>query len=141
MFRVLLWSALALPITACEFTPHISRVSLSRPTQESFQINVEVNAEDVSKIVSEEYYFSIVLINCSGEPARYPIEPYVGERRASEFESYNTAGNITFSGNVPSTIMRQYTDPCIFLEGGSYFSGRILSPVVQINSSELQGLQ
>jgi len=104
---------------------------------EAASVEVTLRSSDAKVIKDREIYFSIVLVDCENSRRQFPIQPYVAERPASEFD-FSVAGKyVTFHGSVPQHILANYPRPCVFLRGGSYTLGKIESASVRLGKSQI----
>lgn len=101
--------------------------SVHQKTESEATVLVRVRRQDASTIKQKQFYFSIVVINCKGNPNGYPIEPYIAGEKATHFKFDIPAGNVELTGSIPVKILKEYTEPCVFLQGGGYFTGKISS--------------
>jgi hypothetical protein len=91
-------------------------------------VHVEIAAKDVEFIRRNQIYFSIVLNECSGQGKRFPMEPMIQGKRASDFdfETSNVAV-VDVVATGPFGAIKGYRDPCVMLEGGGYSGARLKS--------------
>lgn len=121
-----------LMLAGCAFRPTILSANSYRLDGEEV-VNVTLKSRDAEVIKSRQMYFSIVALECVGEPNRFPmIRPTVRGERVSKFNFLTEGEEIEFSGSMPSNLFDQYREPCVFLEGGSYLGQVLESNTVPI---------
>ena len=129
--KVCLLLGVATALSGCQFRPDILSAYSRRADGEEI-VEVMLRAADAKKIKDRELYFSVVVVNCTGEPDPYPAESFIGGERAARF-GFETTGNTTvITGRVPGKIFDAYQRPCVFLEGGGYLTGTIKSTVIPV---------
>jgi len=101
--------------------------SATKGSDEVATVEVVVNSQDAAAIRDREIYFSIVVFDCASSQPSFPVQPHVGERLASSFSFPVTDEPTIFRGSMPQRVLANYSSPCVFLRGGSYFLGRIQS--------------
>jgi len=69
----------------------------------------------------------------------YPARPNIGGDTAGGFHFPINGDSVLITARVPARIYAQYADPCVFLEGGGYFTGTIESKIVPIQQSFPRG--
>jgi hypothetical protein len=93
-------------------------------------VEIIISANDAKVIKEREMYFSIVVVDCKNFEIRFPIDPYIGGKLASNFEFPVAEGFVIAQGVVPERIFVAFPTPCFALEGGGYLFGKIdTSPV------------
>lgn len=115
-------------LTGCSGNAVIKNAWITDPSEGNSAVHVEISAKDAAFIKSNQVYFSIVLNECSGEGKRFPMEPMVAGKRASDFdfETSNVAV-VDFFATGPSWAIKKYHRPCVALEGGGYAGARLKS--------------
>ncbi|WP_076588658.1 hypothetical protein [Solilutibacter tolerans] len=129
---IALLGALLLLLVRCEFQP-IPLSAVSRSEKSEQVIEVTIKSSDARIIKRREFYFSVVIINCSDPVNRYPAHPDIGGDTVGGFNFPIDSESVLITARVPAGIFDQYNDPCVFLEGGGYFSGTIKSKVVPVH--------
>lgn len=101
-------------------------------------IHVEISSKDAEFIKRNQIYFSIVLNECSGEGTRFPLEPTIGGKRASDFDfDILNDSMVEFVAIGPSWAIKNYRDPCVTLEGGGYAGARLISNQAPLTTREM----
>ncbi|WP_456998763.1 MULTISPECIES: hypothetical protein [unclassified Luteimonas] len=90
-----------------------------------------LDQRDVQVIKERELYFSIVVVECADNSKKFPLQPFLDGKRI-EGGNFPSARPTTVYGTMPINSFQRYEKPCVFLEGGGYFSGKISSPLVPI---------
>lgn len=91
------------------------------------KLSIKLKKDDLKMILDREYYFSIKVIECNDKNvAGYPIEPYVDGRRASSF-NFSVRDPAIIQGSLPSSILDDYSKPCVTVSGGGYVTGKLKS--------------
>jgi hypothetical protein len=122
-------------LAACTFRPDIISASVRSTSATDATVYVRLKREVASVIKKRQLYFGIIVVNCGTDTDRYPIEPYIGGKNAAEFEFPLPTSVVEVTGNIPLKILREYQRPCIFLEGGGYFTGKMRSASVPLIAS------
>ena len=120
-------------LTGCTARPSVVS-AYSEALGDRQLVRVLLNPDDASLIRDRQLYFSIVLVECSSRDNRFPAEPYIQGKRASNFTFSTTGKHVEFNAEIPQAIFKQYRSPCVFLEGGSYFHGKIKTDPVPLVS-------
>lgn len=117
-------------LTGCQFRPHpVSAIAYS--DDEDVVVQVSIRSSDAQKIKSRELYIRLTIINCDGTGDGYPAPPPIEGGQIPGFDP--TANNaVQITSRVPAHIFAEYKDPCVFLQGGGYFTGTIESDMVPI---------
>lgn len=116
----------------CVVRPNLVSAHIKKGTDKTEVVEVALSASDAKRIKDREIYFSIVVVDCKNYENRFPIEPYVAGRLASQFD-FPVAGEfVTFHGAMPERILASFPAPCVALQGGSYFFGRLDSTPVPL---------
>lgn len=123
-------------ISGCTLRPSLLAAHV-KTMGETEIVEVITQSSDTKVIKDREIYFSIVVVDCEHSQNRFPIRPYVAEKPASNFD-FPVAGEfVTFHGSIPSRVFVEYPTPCIILQGGSYFFGKLESapiPLVRLTA-------
>jgi hypothetical protein len=116
-------------LSSCSYQPKIADAYVHKNAGEYSTVVVRIKKSVAVNIRDKELYFSMVVVNCQDRANRFPVEPYISGRPATEFK-YKVSGEyIDFTGSIPTRILCKYSHPCVFLEGGSYMSGKIKSDI------------
>ena len=71
-------------------------------------------------------------MDCQNYENRFPIEPYIAGKLASQFEFPVTGEFVTAQGTMPAQILIGVSTPCVALQGGSYIFGKLDSTPVSL---------
>lgn len=122
-------------MTGCTLRPDLVAAYL-KGEGEAEIVEVMLRSNDAKVIRDREIYFSIVVVDCENSQRQFPIQPYVAERLASNFD-FSVAGEfVTFRGSIPQRVLVEYPKPCVFLRGGSYIFGKIESEPISLVRKE-----
>ena len=128
---VALLAVLLLALEGCEFNPApLSAVAHSEGAEQV--VEVAIRSSDARTIKRRQFYFSVVIFNCTGPSTRYPAHPNIGGDTPGGFKFPIDGETVLITARVPARIFNQYQQPCAFLEGGGYFSGTIRSKVIPL---------
>jgi hypothetical protein len=119
-------SAASLLLVSCTFNPTIQRAESVRLGNEDV-VTVSLRPADADRIKNRQLYFSLVVFDCAGSREGFPATPYIGEDPAADFTFPVSGEIIQVVGRVPTAIFESYDNPCVFLRGGGYFTGKIVS--------------
>ena len=122
-------------LSGCQLRPTIVSARARSDGASEF-IELSVNAADAKQIKERQIYFSMDVMECAGGESAFHVVPYVEGQRASEFKYRTTGDLVTFVGTLPSKIFDRYSSPCVHLEGGSYFHGKLKSAPIRISKSD-----
>lgn len=126
------FTAVAIFLVGCTIKPALISAKIKDGSTETKFVEVVISADDAEKIKSREIYFWIVLVDCKNYRNRFPIKPYIDGVSASKF-GFTTSGKfLAARGEVPTRVLNGFSDPCVTLEGGGYFAGKIESEVVPL---------
>lgn len=118
-------------ITGCTLRPNLVAAHV-KGIGETEIIEVILRSSDAKAIKDREIYFSIVVVDCENNQYRFPVQPYVAEQLASNFD-FSVAGEfVTVHGSMPQRVLVDYPTPCVFLQGGSYIFGKIESAPIPL---------
>lgn len=126
--------ALTSALVACNYTADLTSAS-ARIVDANAVVSVPLGQHDVQVVKDRELYFSIVVVECADKSKRFPLQPFLGDKRI-EGGNFPSALSATVYGVMPSSNFHRYENPCVFLEGGGYFSGKISSPPVPVMLEE-----
>ena len=122
--------ALAFVLTACTHTANLASAT-ARVVNGNAVVEVALDQRDVRVIKDRELYFSIVLVECADKSKKFPLQPYLGGKMI-EGGNFPRADSTTVYGTMPERNFRRYAKPCVLLEGGGYFSGKLSSRTVPV---------
>jgi len=131
LIRCVVLSALLI-LSGCTFRPNIISATVSQTSATDATVHVKVARPDAAAIKSKQFYFTIAAVNCEGPANKFPIQPSIGGQPATEFMFPLSGQTVEITGTIPERILHQYTRVCVFLEGGSYFKGKIRSNTVPL---------
>ena len=120
--------ASALILSSCSNNATIKYAWVKKSEGNNVVVHVGISAGDAEFIKRNQVYFSIVLNECAGNGNRFPMEPMIGGKRASEFDyniSNTTETDVMAVG--PAWVIKGYHEPCVLLEGGGYVGARLKS--------------
>ncbi len=118
-------------ITGCTLRPSLVAAHV-KGVDETEIVEVILRSSDAKAIKDREIYFSIVVVDCENHQNRFPIQPYVAEQLASNFD-FPVAGEfVTVHGSMPRRVLVDYPMPCIVLQGGSYIFGKLESAPIPL---------
>ncbi|WP_145985519.1 hypothetical protein [Marilutibacter maris] len=124
--RILAVAFVAFLMVGCELDVPIISAS-ARQVGDDEVIEVDISSRYASRIKSRQYYFYVLVVDCKEGGEVFAMDPYVGGKRAVEFD-YDIDGEVTkIVGAMPAEVFAAYSDPCAAIEGGGYFSGRLRS--------------
>lgn len=129
--------AAAVTLTGCNYTAALTSVT-ARIVDANAVIEVPLDQSDVQAIRDRELYFSIVVVECADKSKKFPLQPYLNEKMI-EGGNFPSAAPATVYGTMPVSNFQRYEKPCVFLEGGGYFTGKISSPLVSVEIAEEPG--
>lgn len=120
----------ALALSACTHTA--TPISASAHIADANAVvEVSLDQRDVQVIKDRELYFSIVVVECADKSKSWPLQPYL-DGRMIEGGNFPSAIGVTVYGTMPVKGFQEYEKPCITLDGGGYFSGKLSSPLVPV---------
>lgn len=118
-------------LSGCAFHPDIVSARAHRIGSDEI-VEISLHARDAAKIEKNQIYFSMVVMECDGGKSRFPAEPYASGQRASDFNFATTNSYVKFTGSMPAIIFMKYSNPCVQLEGGSYFFYKLIPTPIKI---------
>jgi len=123
--------ALALSLSGCQFRPEpLSATAYN--DKEEVVVQLTLRATDALTITRRELYARLTLINCDGSGGGFPAGPPIEGGRIPGYGTPPQDGTVQITARVPTRIYAQYAEPCVFLNGGGYFTGTIKSGMVPI---------
>lgn len=131
--------AFALVLTACTHTADLTSAS-ARIVDANAVVEVALDQRDVQVIKDRELYFSIVVVECADKSKKFPLQPFLDGKRI-EGGNFPSAIPATVYGTMPVSNFQRYEKPCVFLEGGGYFSGKLSSPLVPVMLTGSKGTE
>ena len=126
MLRAALIFIVSLGVVGCSDNPQIVSAWATRSDKDAI-IHVHIDSSDAQFIKRGQVYFSVVLNECGKTDRRFPMEPLIGGRRATDFDFIISQPTVEITSISPSAILDQYKTPCIMLEGGGYAGARLRS--------------
>ena len=133
MLRLIALMVSALISSGCSDNGQIKSAWAEKSADNNVVVHVGIAGRDAEFIKRNQIYFSIVLNECSGNGRRFPMEPMIGGRRASDFNfniSNTTETDVVAVG--PFWVVKGYHKPCVLLEGGGYAGARLKSKQVPL---------
>ena len=129
----------ALLLSGCQFQPKpVSATSYS--DDKDVIVQVTLRAADAQTIKTRELYFSLNVINCDGPANGFPAAPFsIAGKPARGFDFPIQGDTVQIASRVPAHIFAQYSEPCVFLQGGGYFTGTIESIAIPIVRDQRAG--
>ena len=125
-------------LAGCKLQPRLLTAQSVSSGNEQI-VTVSIRANDAKSIKTRQLYSWLVVINCTGRQKRLPLEPYIRSQRVSDFRFPVSGRSIDLVARVPAHIYAQYSQPCVFLEGGGYFTGKLKSSVIPISKAQGAG--
>jgi len=121
-------------LTGCQFRPHLQS-AIAYTEGQDVMVQVKLRSSDAKTITRRELYFRLTIINCDGTGDGYPAPPPIEGGRIPGFDPSAQSETAQITSRVPAHIFAEYTEPCVFLQGGGYFTGTIessLAPIVRV---------
>lgn len=122
--------AFAMALAACTHTADLTSAS-ARIVDANAVVEVALDQHDVQVIKDRELYFSIVVVECADKSKKFPLQPFL-DGKMIEGGNFPSAIPAAVYGTMPVSNFQRYQKPCVFLEGGGYFSGKLSSPLVPV---------
>jgi len=119
-------------LAGCVARPTLVSAYVEKGADKTEIVEVALASTDAKRIKDREIYFSIVVVDCKNKENRFPIESYVAKRLVSTFDFPVVGEFVTFQGSMPERILAGFPMPCVALQGGSYFFGRLDSAPVPL---------
>ncbi|GAB3361751.1 hypothetical protein GCM10027430_35780 [Lysobacter tyrosinilyticus] len=124
-------AASVLLLGGCQFRPD-PLSAIAYDDNEDVVVQVALHSADAKTIIQRELYVRLMVVNCGGKSDGFPADPPIEGGRIPGYEVPIQSDTVQISGRVPAHIYAKYSNPCVFLRGGGYFSGSIESGVVRI---------
>jgi len=124
-----------LGVAGCTLRPSLVAAHV-KSVDEVEIVEVIIRADDAKAIRDREMYFSIVVVDCEDNQNRFPVEPYIAEQLAADFDFPVESESITVRGSMPRQVLADIPTPCVLLQGGSYVSGKIESAPIPLVRKE-----
>lgn len=128
---------LLLLTSACTFRPNIISAHAHRVGDNEL-IVLELDSREASIIRSRQIYFSAIVYGCGGSFDGYPVTPYIGGERASQFKFPTDSAFVNITGTVPVSIFDRYQPPCVYIRGGSYFLSKMKSDPIPVRTTNVK---
>lgn len=119
-----------LTLAACSYKAGLS-LATARVVGENVVVEVPLNRQDVRVIKERELYFSIIVVECADKSNRFPLQPSL-DGKMIEGGNFPSTMAVTVYGTMPVSNFQEYVKPCVFLEGGGYFSGNLSSASIPV---------
>jgi hypothetical protein len=132
MLRYLAASALVVGLLGCSYEPRIADAYVEKSAKDGSVVTVRISSDVAKTIKRKQLYVALVVVDCQNKEDRYPVEAYIDGQRASRFKYLTTSDYVDIKGFIPSQVLNEFGRPCVFLEGGSYMLGRIVSGTVAL---------
>jgi hypothetical protein len=130
-------------LSGCTFKPELLRAE-STISGSEVVVTASLRSSDARTIKTRQLYFSLVTYECQGDPEGFPAAPYIQGERASTFKFPITGEAVEIVGRVPMAFFSEIKEPCLLLQGGGYFTGKILSapaPIVPVGAGSNYSLK
>lgn len=124
-------ATLVLVLSGCQFHPDLLS-AIAYDDNEDVVVQVSLHSADAHIIKRRELYARLTVVNCDGKSNGFPADPPIEGGRIPGYEVPTQSGTVRISARVPANIYAKYSEPCVFLRGGGYFSGKIESGTVRI---------
>ena len=121
-------------LAGCQLEPQLLAATSHSEGDEQI-VTVTISADDAKSIKTREIDTWLVVGSCAGGQEPFPTDPYVSGRRVSEFRFPISGNTVDLVANVPAKIYTEYPQPCAYLEGGGYLTGKIKSSAIPILGS------
>jgi len=130
--KYLLFGTLISSLAGCVVRPTLVSAHVEKGARGTEIVEVAIASADAKRIKDREIYFSIVVVDCKNKENRFPVEPYTAGKLVSTFDFPVVGEFVTFRGSMPERILASFPTPCVALQGGSYFFGRLDSAPVPL---------
>lgn len=132
LLKCSLVGAAIVSLVGCTLRPNLAGAYVKKGGDKTEIVEVILAADDAKAIKDREIYLWIVVVDCNNYDNRYPITPYIAGQPASDFKFPVVGQFVTAQGTIPKRILANFPKPCVGLEGGSYFFGKIESTPVPL---------
>jgi hypothetical protein len=139
MVRISLVGVAIFALVGCTFRPNLVGASTKKGGDGTKIVEVILLADDAKTIKAREIYFSIVVVDCNDYKRNFPIKPYIDGKPASDFNYSIPSRFATVRGTIPEKYLVDFPNPCVALQGGSYFFGKLDSTPLPLVSSPVSG--
>lgn len=126
-------------LAACVIRPNLIGAHVKKGADNTEIIEIVLPADNAKTIKDREIYFSIVIVDCKNYENRFPIEPYIAGKLASNFDFPIAGEFVTAQGSMPEQVLIGFPTPCVALQGGSYIFGKLDSTPVPLVRIARQG--
>ena len=120
-----------LVLSGCQFRPDLLS-AIAYDDNEDVVVQVTLRSADAHIIKRRELYARLTVVNCDGKSDGFPADPPIEGGRIMGYEVPIQSDTVRISARVPAHIYAKYSEPCVVLRGGGYFSGTIESGMVRI---------
>src|SRR3546814_8184394 len=93
-----------LGVAGCTLRPSLVAAHV-KSVDEVEIVEVIIRADDAKAIRDREMYFSIVVVDCEDNQNRFPVEPYIAEQLAADFDFPVASESITVRGSMPRQVL------------------------------------
>jgi hypothetical protein len=119
-------------LVGCTFRPNLIGAHIKNGGGETKIVEVTLSADDAKTIKAREIYFSIVVVDCKNYENHFPIKPYIDGKPVSNFSFAISGSFVTAEGTIPAKFLVDFPNPCVALQGGSYFFGKLDSTPIPL---------
>lgn len=115
------WLASAAPffLWGCSESATIRSAWMDALSDNDIEVHTIISAKDAAFIKQNQIYFSVVVNECTGKGKRFPMEPMIANRKASDFDfDVTDARAVEVIAAGPVRVIKGYRTPCGTLEGG-----------------------
>ena len=120
-------------LVGCTYEPKLESAMVKRRDDKVSLVMVPIAKSVAQKIKNDQIYAKIIVDDCRNIGSeRYPLETNIGDAVDGSFTFKVDSPIIYLSGVGLNRIIDEYKEPCVYLQGGSYFHGRIRSSVVPL---------
>lgn len=122
----------AVPVlSGCQFRPEpLSAIAYN--DDNDVVVQVTLRSADAKTIMDRELYFYLKVRSCNGTGNAFPADPPIEGGQIPGFIPPVQDNSVDITARVPAHIFAKYKEPCVFLEGGGYFTGTIESKMIPI---------
>lgn len=130
--RACLLTVAVVLLSGCTFRPNLLWAHSKRVGDKEL-VDVGIRAQDAEVIKRRELYFSLVARDCSNGQDEYPIEPSIAGVAVESFRFPISGDVVEVSGSIPANIFDRYQQACVFVRGGGYVTGRVVSDPIPVS--------